>query len=150
MHICVFEHTYMHVYCDSIFFTAALLDAKAHSERAAPITYPGRSRLASYGRVPFPNSWHIDACVLRLIFFLQLHCSMPKHTRAAPITYPGRSRLAGYGRFPFPQLCVGLCLFYATNKCSWCSSIWRRGHGHGCGCACPRAAIVGNHSVPCP
>ena len=46
-------------------FTSALLDAEAHSERTAPITYPGRSRLAGYGRVPCPTLLWRESMVLQ-------------------------------------------------------------------------------------
>ena len=66
-------------------FTSALLDAEAHSERTAPITYPGRSRLAGYGRVPCPTLLWRESMVLQ--FSVQA-CTSVTMSHATPMVEP--------------------------------------------------------------
>ena len=78
-------HICMCIAIGFVFFTAALLDAKAHSERAAPITYPGRSRLAGYGRVPCPTLLWRESMVLQ--FSVQA-CTSVTMSHATPMVEP--------------------------------------------------------------
>ena len=70
--------------------------------RAAPITYPGRSRLASYGRVPFPQ-----LCVGFYLLYPTNRYSLTKCTWR----YIGR----GIEKAPILQNAHGLCFLAPHN-----------------------------------